>query len=204
MIYQALRIVAHELNQYFNQLEGQDGSYVMLGNIASFDHKNDNQGGGQTNEYENKVLMTLVNLQEEKILKNLPHAQVNPFDKTEYKNPPVSLNLFVLFTATNVNYENALIYISRVVGFFQGKTIFTNQNTPVPNVTPGIEGMSQFKLMMDMYSPSFEESNYLWGTLGGKQFPSVLYRMRKIDMDSNLKISESGIIETIKTIGGRI
>jgi hypothetical protein len=58
--------------------------------------------------------------------------------------------------------------------------------------------------MMDMYSPTFEESNYLWGTLGGKQYPSVLYRIRKLDIDAELKIAESGIIETIQTKEGAL
>jgi hypothetical protein len=204
MIYQSLKIVAHELNEYFAQLESQEGSYVLLGNIAAYEPKNDNQGNAATDEYDNKIIVTLVNLQEEKTLKNRPHFKVNTLDKTEYKNPPVPMNIYVLFTATNKNYENALIYISRVIGFFQGKFFFTNQNTPVPSVTPGIENMDQFRLMMDMYSPSFEEANYLWGTLGGKQYPSVLYRIRMLDIDAERKMAESGIIETIQTIEGKI
>lgn len=204
MIYQSLKIVAHELNEYFVQLESQEGSYVLLGNIAAYEPKNDNQGNAATDEYDNKIIVTLVNLQEEKTLKNRPHFKVNALDKTEYKNPPVPMNIYVLFTATNKNYENALIYISRVIGFFQGKFFFTNQNTPVPSVTPGIENMDQFRLMMDMYSPSFEEANYLWGTLGGKQYPSVLYRIRMLDIDAERKMAESGIIETIQTIDRKI
>lgn len=199
MIYQVLRIITHELNQYFIQLENADATYVMLGNIATYEQKSDGPGNGPSDDYDNKVIGTLVSLQEEKTLKNRPFRKVNPQDRVEYKNPPVPVNIYVLFTATNKNYENALIYISRVVNFFQGKNLFTNQNTPVPNVTPAIENMNQFRLMLDMFSPSFEESNYLWGTLGGKQFPSVLFRIRKLDIDANLKISESGIIETVKT-----
>jgi hypothetical protein len=204
MIYQVLRIVAHELNEYFVQLESQDGKYVVLGNIAAYEPKNDNQGNASADEYDNKVVVTLVNLQEEKTLKNRPHYKNNALDRTEYKNPPVPVNIYVLFTATNRTYDNALIYVSRVINFFQGKFLFTNQNTPVPSVTPGIENMSQFRLMMDMYSPTFEESNYLWGTLGGKQYPSVLYRIRKLDIDAELKIAESGIIETIQTKEGAL
>lgn len=176
----------------------------MLGNIATYEQKNDNQGNGPSDEYDNKVIVTLVNLQEEKTLKNRPHFKVNSLDRTEYKNPPVPVNIYVLFTATNKNYQNALIYLSRIVNFFQGKSVFTNQNTPVPIVTPGIEGMDQFRMMMDMYSPSFEESNYLWGTLGGKQYPSVLYRIRKLDIDTDQKTAESGIIETFQTTEGII
>ncbi len=199
MIYQVLRVITHELNQYFIQLENDDGIYAALGNIAAYEQKSEGQGNGPADELDNKVVVTLVNLQEEKTLKNRPHTRINSLDRTEYRNPPVPINIYALFTATNRNYENALIYLSRVVSFFQGKNLFTNQNTPVPSVTPGIENMEKFRMMMDLYSPSFEEANYLWGTLGGKQYPSVLYRIRKLDVDADLKLSEGGLIESIKT-----
>lgn len=204
MIYQVLRVVTHELNQYFIQLENEDATFVTLGNIASYEQKNEGQGNGPTDELDNKVVVTLVNIQEEKTLKNRPHSKINPLDRAEYKNPPVPINIYVLFTATNKNYENALIYLSRVVSFFQGKHLFTNQNTPVPSVTPGIERMEKFRMMLDLYSPSFEEANYLWGTLGGKQYPSALYRIRKLDIDGDLKLGEGGLIETIKTTNSRL
>lgn len=204
MIYQVLRIITYELNEYFIQLEDNEDTFVILGNISTYEQKSDGPGGGPAHAYDDKIVVTLVNLQEEKTLKNRPHTRINALDRTEYKNPPVPVNIYVLFTATNGTYENALIYLSRVINFFQGKLLFTNQNTPVPNVTPGIENMERFRLMMDMYSPSFEESNYLWGTLGGKQYPSVLYRVRKLDIDAELKISESGIVETIQTKEGKI
>jgi len=204
MIYQVLRIITHELNQYFTQLENNDGTYVTLGNIASYEQKSEGQGNGPVDEFDNKVVLTLVNLQEEKTLKNRPHTKINPLDRTEYRNPPVPINIYTLFTATNKNYENALIYLSRVVSFFQGKNLFTNQNTPVPSVTPGIENMEKFRMMLDLYSPSFEEANYLWGTLGGKQYPSALYRIRKLEIDADLKLGEGGLIESIKTTESRI
>jgi hypothetical protein len=204
MIYQALNIVVHELNQYFVQLESREGSFVLLGNIAAYEPKNGHLGNAATDEYDNKIIVTLVNLQEEKALKNRPHFSVNALDKTEFKNPPVPLNIYALFTATNKNYENALIYISRVISFFQRKYSFTSQNAPVPSVIPGIENMDHYRLIMDMYSLSFEEANYLWGTLGGKQYPSVLYCIRMLDIVAENKTAGSGIIESIHPIDGKI
>jgi len=200
MIYQALKLIAVELNEYMDAITSASDDLVTLGNIALFDNKG--EAGVGSNSLEEKVLVTLVNLQEEKTLKNLPAHKINSFNETEYKNPPVMLNLIVLFSVTSTNYQNALIYLSRIISFFQHKRSFTNQNTPIPTATPQIESMENFKLVLDIFSPSFEETNYLWGTLGGKQFPSVLYKVRLVGLEREEVIKETrGLIENIEMEG---
>lgn len=195
MIYQALKLVSTELNNYLVAVATAPDDLVALGNIALFDSKTEGN-----NTLEDKVIVSLVNLQEEKALKNQPARKVTTANQTEYRNPPVILNLIVLFSVTSSNYQNALIYLSRIISFFQHKRTLTNQNTPIPSVTPQIEGMERFKLIMDLYSPSFEETNYLWGTLGGKQFPSVLYKMRLVELEREDAIKDTrGVIEQIET-----
>lgn len=203
MIYQALKLIATELNTYLDSLTEASDDLVLLGNIAMIESKMEagGGGGGGAAPLEDKILLTLVNIQEENTLKNLPAQRLDSFAKqTEYRNPAVNLNLYILFSVTNNNYQNALLYLSRIISFFQGKRIFTNQNTPVPSATPSIEDMENFRLIMDLYSPNFEETNYLWGTLGGKQFPSVLYKVRLVEIEREDLVKETrGIIKTIQT-----
>ena len=54
-----------------------------------------------------------------------------------------------------------------------------------------------FKLIFDLYSPSLEETNHLWGTLGGKQYPFVLYVMRMLDLRFQAAPRESGLITEV-------
>ena len=42
-----------------------------------------------------------------------------------------------------------------------------------------------------------EEVNYLWATLGGKQYPFVLYVMRMLDLKFKAIQSESGLITEV-------
>lgn len=200
MIYQAVKLICEQLNQFFIDELGEDGTYVMPGNIALIDSKSENNGPSDTtNGLEEKVVATLVNMQEEKVLKNLPAHSIRDTDQVIYENPPILLNLYILFTATNGLYDKALVYLALVVAFFQGKRTFTNLNTPIrSDLNPPIRDMEQFKIIMDLYSPSFEEANYLWGTLGGKQYPSALYRMRVTPVKRSQKKEVRGVIKEIK------
>ncbi|WP_239026982.1 Pvc16 family protein [Geomonas oryzisoli] len=41
-----------------------------------------------------------------------------------------------------------------------------------------MDQLQSFKLIFDIYSPTLEEVHHLWGPLGGKQYPFILYIMR--------------------------
>lgn len=60
-----------------------------------------------------------------------------------------------------------------------------------------IDQLETFKLILDFYSPTLEEVNHLWGTLGGKQYPFVLYMMRMLDLKFKAVQSESGLITEV-------
>jgi hypothetical protein len=80
--------------------------------------------------------------------------------------------------------------ISHIIAYFQGTNYFTKTNAPdLPN---GIE-----KLIMEVYSMPIEQQNYMWGALGAKYLPSVLYRMRLVVIDAKETTSSQGVIDTL-------
>jgi hypothetical protein len=192
MISHALKILVSELNTFFNGIQTAVEDTVRLGNIATIESPT----GIDNAEMREKIVVTLVNLREEKTLKNGPYSFANSATlKTEYFNPPVFVNLFVLFSSTASDYEKALTYISRLVRFFQHRNIFTHLNSNVA-VTGGFidyDRLSEFKLIVDLYSPTFEELNHLWGTLGGKQYPSVLYLVRLLELKQE-EVTDGGSV----------
>ncbi len=190
MIYESLQLIINELNHYLGSLSEQDSDMAVLGNVAQLE--SNLPGPNDGNALLNKIVLTLINLEEEKTLKNLPNYKINQ-NQTEFRNAPVHLNLYVLFSSTSTSYNNALIYLSRVVQFFQGKYVFTHKNSPQNN-QPGL-GMDSFKLILDLHSPTFEESNFLWSTLGGKQLPHVIYKMRLVEIDRKKTDELRGVIE---------
>ena len=62
-----------------------------------------------------------------------------------------------------------------------------------------LDQLEEFKLIFDLYSPTMEEVNHLWGTLGGKQYPFVLYVLRMLDLKFKAVQSESGLITEVTT-----
>ena len=119
------------------------------------------------------LIMTIVNLEEEYGLKNQPNFERKNGNLTRVE-PPVFLNIYILFVASHTKYETALTRISQVIDFFQTKHFFTKQDAGFP---ADLE-----KLSLDLYSLKMEQLNYLWSILGGVYYPSVLYKVRVAKM----------------------
>ncbi|MDB5155506.1 MAG: hypothetical protein JWR50_213 [Mucilaginibacter sp.] len=188
MIYQSISFLAEQLNNYLKTTEGNSSlpsTFTQLKNIA---HLTDDEIKNLDN-----ILVTLVNISEEFTMKNNPNY-VREGDNINYRNAPLNLNLYVLFSACNqTSYDKSLIYLSSIVEFFQGKNTFTKQNSPQTKTN-----LKDFRLILDIYSPTFEQANYLWSTLGGKQFPYVLYRVRLVEILRDNVTESRGVIKQIE------
>ncbi len=188
MIYEVLQIVTDEINNYLFEME--ETRPVSLNNIAMVDSTPE----GATNPMEDSVVLTLLNMKEENTMKNFPNKNVLENGKLEYRNEIVNLNLYILFCANKSTYPLSLRYISRIIEFFQGKRLFTHTNSSYDRNNPSMTTVGDFRFTMELYTPTFEELNFIWGTLGGKQYPSALYRLSLIQLERNVAAKESTAI----------
>lgn len=189
MIFETLQILKEQVENYFTEVGL--GKILVLENIALW-----GSGSDDANRVENKVVLTLLKLEEENTLKNLPNYQIKD-DKTEYKNPPVNLNIYVLFSANCETYEKSLSAISRIIQFFQGKKIFTQANTIYNRSNAELQEIESFRFVVELHTPRFEELNHVWGTLGGRQLPSVIYKIQLIEIVRDKKLATSSVITKI-------
>ena len=134
-----------------------------------------------------------MNIEEDRMLKS-PEKFTRVDDKTVQRNPNVHLNLYCLLAANKSKYNESLKYLSYVIQFFQFRNVFNHINDP--SLDNNID-----KLIMDLYTINFEQINHLWGTLGGKYFPSVLYKMRMIVIDEAFIEAEGGLITKVSIEG---
>lgn len=188
MIDTALVFLQRQLNIYLHtKLDPPpSGDAIVLLNISQLSEAS---GGGNNNNQQLNAYMTLVNVEEDRIRKSQENY-VKSDTGVMYKNPQVFLNLYVLFSVNLGTYTEALRRLSLIIQFFQNKNVFDTLNSP--SLDPQID-----KLIVDLFSMSFEQLNHLWGILGGKYLPSVLYKIRQVTVDENALQGESGFIREI-------
>ena len=196
MIAKALRLISTQLRQYIASTDpggtGPDApDYVMLGNIALTDVPN------LTPPIQQRLVLSMVNIIEESTYKNAPNYERVGLE-TRYRNAPVHLNLFLLFSANYDDYENALQRLSQVITFFQGKNVFSFLDSPMDEFIDDQE-VAEVKLILDLYTLTFEQINYLWGSLGGKQVPFVMYKLRLVKLQADRTQATGKLIEEIQS-----
>ena len=178
MIFEVLQVLSEEVNSYF------EGNPVTLDNVATLE----SEIGGDTQDTSD-VLLSVLNLQEEYTLKNHSNNYISGND-VYYKNPKVHLNMYVLFSGVNSTYTEALKSISKILEFFQGKKVFTQDNTVYDRDVEGMEKLRNFKFIVSLYTPTFEELNFIWGTLGGKQYPSAIYKVTLLEIERDTVLEQ--------------
>lgn len=184
MVKEALDFLRIELDSYLNLKTLQNTEWVSLENVAFINDGNANS------ESKSKIILSLVNVEEDNVMK-----QQENFSRAEgrilYKNPKIFLNLFILFTTNATSYPDSLKKLSMVMQFFQANPAFDSLTSP--NLDAKIE-----KLLVKMHSLSFEQLNHLWGVLGGKYMPSVLYKVTQVVIDEDATSGEAAYIKEIQ------
>lgn len=188
MIFETLSFLSNEVNKFLNLKLGSSlEPRLKIGNVARA--LDDSLTGN--NSLTGKAILSLVNLEEDRVVK-----QHENFKKTAtttiYKNPPIRLNLYVLFAINKDEYNDSIQWLSVIMQYFQHQNVFTP--TSHPDLHENIS-----KLVVDLHSMNFEQINHLWSTLGGKYLPSALYKVRQITIDEDLATGESGFIKEIDT-----
>ena len=192
MIDIALKLIRDEL---INYLSKKDTATVTVDNIGLFETPG---GVGLADN----IIITLVNVEQESTLKNQP-ALKRPFIANAiYQNPPVYLNLYVLFTCNykGDHYQLALKRLSFIIRFFQSKNVFSvSSSISGGSINLDETDVPDIKFTMELYTLSFEQINYLWGSLGGRQMPFVMYKLRLVSLTERTTLREVPLIEEIET-----
>ena len=89
---------------------------------------------------------TLINIEEERILKDQAAAVAYVNGRHVVLQPPLKLNLHLLFASNLKQYDQALRYLSYVLTYFQANPSFTQ--TTHPDLDPRID-----KLTVELFDP---------------------------------------------------
>lgn len=194
MIDVALDFLKDEINTQLTLQFGANpsqGSWIVLSNVAKEDGTwaipNDSLG------------ISLINIEEERVFKDQQTAFRTPSGDIEHYNPEIKLNLYVLISANftsgdngmvnNYQYVEGLKQLSAVISLFQGKNVYTTDNAP------GLDASIK-KLIVELYSFSFEQQYNFWTVIGAKYLPSVLYRVRMLTFQEKKLLDQQVPITT--------
>jgi hypothetical protein len=160
MIYEVLQTLTDNLNVYFRtRLKIQEDKAELSAIV--------NQDGTIALQSENKVLVSLLNIERE------------PFSASSANigRQKLSLNIFVIFSChfSNSNYSEAIRFLDLIITYFE-----ENYTLEVQNI---YDGNNKIKIEIETFN--LEKVQNIWSTIGAKYLPSVIYKLRMIVVDSN-------------------
>jgi hypothetical protein len=127
--------------------------------------------------------VTLINIEEERIFRGQIPETTYVNGKHIVVEPPLRLDLHVLFASNLRQYEQGLKFLSYVLMYFQAHSTFTQ--TEYPDLDPRID-----RLSVELLNVSYEQLNSIWTFVGAKQLPSAVYKVRMLllqDVDAEIE-----------------
>ncbi len=170
MIDDAIEYVRQEIRDYL----GLANQEVIADHIPVLKETANAQG----------VFLSLVNLEEETILRNTSHV-TRQIDAIRYKQPPVFLNLYLLFAFRFQAYSTSLMNLAKAIELFQSKPVLSPATAAAGLTFPA----TLEKLIFDFHNLNLEQLNYLWSMLGGAYLPSVLYKVRLVKVQADVSVA---------------
>jgi Pvc16 N-terminal domain len=192
MISKVMTLLSNDLSQFLKNRFNLNEDPVILANITGID-------GSVAIDGENKIVLTLVNIEQETALPNTLNTHPGSGSTTIATAPSIFVNLYILASAffKNSNYNESLKLLSATISFFQQKPVFNHQNTPSLGITLG-------RFTIEMYNMGITAQSNLWSQLGGKYLPSVLYKLRMLTFNENYPVEIIDNVTTSQSAAGKL
>jgi hypothetical protein len=163
-MHQAIQHVVSELNAYLNmRSESLASDRVVMGNLFDL-------SGAPNTATTDKLVLSLANIQEDPVYQSMNRFEKRPDGITEQVKPIINLNLYLLIIANITDYDEALKVLEYAISFFQTRNVFDYSTIPALSGQRG-------RMVFEMNSLTFEQQNHMWGAMGSKYQPSVLYKV---------------------------
>ena len=174
MIAKALSFIAGFLNKEIKLTYGISDDKVVVSSLI-------NPDGTITENIENKLIISVINLEHETTVKSMNNYFSGNGNKYGKMSPPVCLNLFLLVSANynSGNYMEGLKMLSTLIGIFQANNHFDQ------NQYPDMEAPLE-KLTFEIFNIPINELSHIWSGIGAKYVPSIIYKVRMITIQETV------------------
>ncbi len=187
MINEALQFIAQALNQALKNSFNADDDLVVANNVIQTD-------GSIPPVNQNKIVLSLVNIEKE------TNKQYNHYNRAleggiySSGSPSEFYNLDILLSANFDDYSESLKTLSVVIAYFQGHTSLTAAD--LSTIPQGIK-----KVDLEIERLVFHQMHNLWTAMGAKYQPSVLYKVRLLNIQSG---QIRGTVSSIKQTANQV
>ncbi len=173
MIYVAINHITAQLNQFLRRSFDLQEDIVVTSNLVELD-------GTVSPQTNNKIIVSLVNVEKDTAPRQVPGRPSVGGNRVVQTTPSLYLNLYLIVAGhfAGNNYAEALKFLSTTIGFFHRRPVFDHATTP--ELDRRIE-----RLTLELENLDIQGLSNLWGVIGGKYLPSVLYKIRMIVIDSD-------------------
>ncbi|CAM1362474.1 Pvc16 family protein [Tenacibaculum xiamenense] len=188
MIASALRYTKLTFDQFLKSKFGLNDTIVALDRIID-------QNGTVPLEIKNKVVLTLIHVEQETVKPFYNRNRGLDNGKFEHTSTEEKYNLFLLVSSCFDDYEETLKFLDVSIHFFQTYgTIDKSVNSLIP------KGIKKLEFEFQTGNDYLQMHN-LWSALGAKYQPSVIYKMKLITIGgSEVKEFISGVNQSSNTV----
>ena len=166
LIYEVLEAIRGFTDTALRQQDHRVDDWVVLSNLV-------NQDGSSVLNTENKVVLTLAGMEQQKFVSTYPRER----NDTAFQlvAPPIYLDLLVVFYAnfSGREYSSGLAAISSIIALFQKNPMFNAQG---PLHLP----QNMDKLAVELQTPADGDLNTVLDRLGVKYRPMACYKLRML------------------------
>ncbi|RBW55876.1 DUF4255 domain-containing protein [Tenacibaculum sp. E3R01] len=172
MILKALQFTNRTLNQFLKNKFGLSDDVVVTNKIID-------QNGTVPIENQNKVIITLIHVEQETV-KSF-YRKNKQLNDGNYENKPLDerYNLYLLVAPNFEQYNETLKFLNATIQFFQINGVLdANTSSKIP------KGISRLEFEFEK-GDGYLQMHNLWSALGAKYQPSVIYKMRLVTIVSD-------------------
>ncbi|MEO1513375.1 MAG: DUF4255 domain-containing protein [Bacteroidota bacterium] len=128
----------------------------------------------------NVLLLKLVSIEPDPIANGSDPITYRGANPKLVESSPLYLNLKILLAAyfKPKDLKSGLNMLSMGIAYLQGKTLWNPQNTP--SLPKGVQ-----RLTFEMEGLDLHQQSHMWGAIGVKQMPAILYKLRMLTIDDH-------------------
>lgn len=188
MIDQALTLAVDRLNGHLSGQFSAPDDIVVLSPMTDVD-------GKPADAVRNKLAFFVTNISED-ALPRRGHSRAASLTGKTVETAPLHLDIYTMLAASfdAQIYTEGLKMLSAALMYFQSYPVLNPQNAP--EMPAGLQQLS-----FEISNLRVEEMGQMWGNLGGRYVPSVMFKIRTVTLASGAITS---VVPTIRAPQGSV